>query len=55
MKREDGVVVIDYDGYQIELDDLRRQPQFFLKHVSEKSWADDRVMEGLRVVVTALT
>ena len=44
----DGVEVVGFDGYELELDDLQSRPDFFVKHVGEKVWATPRIVDDLR-------
>jgi hypothetical protein len=44
----DGVEVVAFEGYEIELSELRRRPDFFVNHVAEKSWADPMIVGDLR-------
>ena len=44
----EGVEVIGFEGYEIELNYLRREPDFLVKHVAGKSWATPRIVDDLR-------
>ena len=43
----DGVECIGFEGYEIELDELRRRPRFFVNHVAGKSWSTPRILDDL--------
>lgn len=48
----DGVEVVGYDGYEIQVADLRASPGFFVSHVAKKAWATPAIVDGLRALAS---